>query len=62
MTSDVVTLQFPGAGAAEFRLSESPPKIGDVLKRNGDNWVVTKVEEAKDGSTVVTLRPGLKPA
>jgi hypothetical protein len=33
------------------------PDEGDVLRRNGDNWVVEKVHEDDDGNTVVTLRP-----
>jgi hypothetical protein len=59
--SDVVTLRFPGRGASEYRLSETTPKVGDVLKRNGDTWIVTTVEKAKDGTAVVTLRAGPKP-
>lgn len=49
-------------GASEFRLSENTPKIGDVLKRNGDRWVVVEVRHEKDGTSTVILRPGLKPA
>jgi hypothetical protein len=60
-SSDAVTLRFP-AGEREYRLSARKPNVGDVLKRNGDNWVVVTVEEQEDGTTVVTLRPGLKPA
>ena len=61
MATDAVTLRFSGEGT-EYRLSNKKPKVGDVLKRNGDTWTVEAVSEAKDGSTVVTLRPGLKPA
>jgi hypothetical protein len=43
-------------------MSDKAPKVGDVLKRDGDNWVVVSVEEAKDGTAVVTLRPGVKRA
>jgi hypothetical protein len=49
-------------GGSEYRLSEKTPKVGDVLKRDGDNWVVVAVEVQADGTTVVTLRPGIKPA
>jgi hypothetical protein len=59
--SDTVVLRFPAA-PTEYRLSDKKPRVGDVLKRNGDNWSVVTVEEDKDGTTVVTLRPGLKPA
>ena len=38
-------------------MSEKTPAEGDILTRNGDNWVVEEVREADDGSTVVTLRP-----
>jgi hypothetical protein len=61
MSSGAVTIRFP-MGRPEYQLSDKTPKVGDVLKRNGDNWIVKEVTEAKDGSTVVTLSPGLKPA
>ena len=38
-------------------MSANAPKVGDVLKRNGDNWIVETVTE-EDGKTHVTLRPG----
>jgi hypothetical protein len=41
-------------------MSDNAPKVGDVLKRNGDNWIVDKVVETDEG-TQVTLRPGVKP-
>lgn len=56
MTSALHTIRYP-TGATEFRMSEKAPEEGDILKRNGDNWVVEEVLEANDGSTVVTLRP-----
>ena len=59
--SDTVVLRFP-AKPPEYRLSAKKPRVGDVLKRNGDNWVVERVEEAKDGTCQVSLRPGIKPA
>jgi len=61
MSSDTVVLRFPPE-RSEYRLSEKKPNVGDVLKRNGDNWVVVTVDEDKAGTTVVTLRPGPKPA
>ena len=51
------TLRYSTQGT-EFRLTDKAPEVGDILKRNGDNWVVEEVHEADDGSTVVTLRPG----
>lgn len=59
--SDTVVLRFP-AQPREYRLSAKKPKVGDMLKRNGDNWIVERVEEAKDGTCLVSLRPGIKPA
>ena len=56
--SDLLTVRYP-SGAKEFRMSDKAPKVGDVLKRNGDNWVVEEVLETKRGTQVI-LRPGLK--
>jgi len=56
-----LTFRFTGQGS-EYRLSENPPQVGDIFNRNGDDWTVEPVTEAKDGTSVVTLRPGLKPA
>ena len=38
-------------------MSDKSPEVGDVLRRDGDNWVVERVHDDDDGSTVVTLRP-----
>ena len=54
--SDLLTVRYP-SGAREFRMSDTAPEVGDVLRRNGDNWVVEEVHDGDDGSTVVTLRP-----
>lgn len=61
MSSSLVTIRYP-EGDSEFRMSEQAPAVGDVLKRNGDNWIVEEVMQNKDGTTLVTLRPGPKPA
>jgi hypothetical protein len=61
MSSGAVTIRFP-MGRPEYHLSDKTPKVGDVLKRNGDNWVVVSIEDKKDGTSVVTLGPGLKRA
>ncbi len=58
--SQLVTVRFPHA-VSEYQLSDRTPQVGDVLKRNGDNWVVESVTQEKDGTSTVTLRPGLKP-
>ena len=57
--SDLLTVRFP-SGAKEFRMSEAAaPKVGDVLKRNGDSWIVEEVDETTRGTQVV-LRPDVK--
>ena len=58
---DLVTVRF-GSEATEFILSEKTPKVGDTLKRNGDNWEVVEVREDADGKSTVVLKPGMKPA
>ena len=54
--TEAMTLHFLPLGT-EFRLSERKPAIGDVMKRNGDEWIVVDVREDAQGNTVVTLRP-----
>ena len=61
MTATGATLRFEPVGN-EYVMSERLPKVGDVLKRNGDNWVVVEVNAEADGTSTVILRPGLKPA
>jgi len=58
--SELLTVRFP-SGATEFRMSDDAPAVGDILKRNGDNWIVEEVGKTDDGSTVVTLTPMPKP-
>ncbi len=58
--SALLTVRYP-SGATEFRMSEDAPAVGDILKRNGDNWIVEEVTDADDGTSVVTLRPQPKP-
>lgn len=55
--SDLLTVRYP-SGETEFRMRDKEPRVGDVLTRNGDNWIVEAVTEAENGSTLVTLRPG----
>ena len=45
--SDLLTVRFP-SGAKEFRMSDKAPEVGDVLRRNGDNWLVEEVHEGDD--------------
>jgi hypothetical protein len=51
-----VTLRFLSLGT-EFLLSAKKPGVGDIMKRNGDAWIVVDVREDAQGNTVVTLRP-----
>ena len=53
--SDLQIVRYP-SGAKEFRMSGTAPAVGDVVRRNGDDCVVEAVQQADDGSTVVTLR------
>jgi hypothetical protein len=55
--SDLLTVRYP-SGAKEFRMSDTAPEVGDVLERNGDDWVVEEVVETKRGTQVI-LRRGL---
>jgi hypothetical protein len=52
--SALLTVRFP-SGATEFRMTDDAPEVGDVLKRDGDCWIVGDVTRADDGSAVVTL-------
>ena len=51
-----MTLRFLPLGT-EYRLSARKSKIGEIMKRNGDEWIVVDVREDAAGNTVVTLRP-----
>jgi hypothetical protein len=42
-------------------MNDKAPEVGDVLTRNGDDWIVEEVAPSEDGTTVVTLRAGQKP-
>ena len=58
--SDLLTVRYP-SGDFEFRMSEKAPEVGDVLHRNGDDWIVEEVSASEDGTAVITVRPGPKP-
>ena len=47
-------VRFP-TGAVEHRYGTSPPRVGDVLGRNGTRCFVTSVEEADDGVLTVIV-------
>ena len=42
-------------------MSDDAPEVGDLLKRNGDTWIVEDVTKTHDGTSVVTLRAGPVP-
>jgi len=56
--NDLVTVRY--GSTTQFVLSDKTPKVGDVLKRNGDNWVVVEIKEDAGGKSTVVLQPGLK--
>jgi hypothetical protein len=51
-----------GFEATEYILGGKRPKVGDVLTRNGDSWIVVEIKEGADGKSTVVLQPGVKPA
>jgi hypothetical protein len=55
--SDLAMVQY-GSEATEYILSAKKPKVGDVLKRNGDTWVVVEIKDGADGKSTVVLQPG----
>jgi len=50
-----------GSEATEYILSGKKPKVGDVLTRNGDAWIVVEIKDGTDGKSTVVLQPGVKP-
>ena len=38
-------------------MTANPPKVGDVLRSNGQEWIVVVVENDGQGKSVVTLQP-----
>jgi hypothetical protein len=60
LSSDAVIFRFHGE-RSEYRLTDTKPKAGEVLKHDGVEWFVVSVEAVQDGPTVVTLRPVLRP-
>jgi hypothetical protein len=58
--SSLQIVRYP-TGGVEYRMSDDSPEVGDVLTRDGDNWIVEEVTHREDGTTLVTLRPRPKP-
>jgi hypothetical protein len=53
--SSLITVRYH-SGDTEFRMSDDEPKRGDLITRNGENWVVAEVVETPGGFQVM-LRP-----
>ena len=56
MPSGALYIVLPN-GEREYRLTERELEIGDVLRRNGDSWIVAEVTQGPDGATIVRLAP-----
>jgi hypothetical protein len=57
MSPHRVTVRFPD-GQREYMFSERVPDVGDVLRRNGDEWAVEDmVKEEEEGSVIITVCP-----
>ena len=62
MPSAVVTVRLPN-GETEFRATTGgPPKPGDLMQCRGASWIVARVFEERDSSSIVTLMPAPDPA
>jgi len=55
MSPHRVTVRFPD-GQREHIFSQLEPEVGDVLRRNGDEWAVEAATKEEDGTVIVTLR------
>lgn len=54
MPSGALFLVLPN-GEREYRLTERELEVGDVLRRNGDSWIVAEVTQGPDGASIVRL-------
>jgi hypothetical protein len=54
----LITFRLP-SGSTEQHIVLHAPKIGDLVNRNGDAWVVEEVSTTDEGATVVSMRPNL---
>jgi hypothetical protein len=55
MSSPFVTVRYPD-GAWELALSEKVPKVGDMLRRSDENWVVATAFTDRSRHVIVTWR------
>lgn len=58
--TQLLTVRYPGAETVYELNERGTPEVGDVLERNGESWVVQAVTVEADGTSTVTLGPGLK--
>lgn len=54
MYDEVVTIQYP-EGEHELRIGFAPPRLGDVVRRRGADWVVACVEPDGPGRIAVSV-------
>jgi hypothetical protein len=47
-------------GEREYRLTARELEVGDVLRRNGDSWIVAEVTRGPDEASIVRLAPNTK--
>ena len=55
MASEAVVYRFETA--MEFRMQRELPKVGDVVHRDGQVWIVADVSEDAGGGKSVRLKP-----
>lgn len=54
MSSTLITMRFPD-GRLRYEVSEHKPSLGEIVRRNGESWVVSEVSNTADGSLSVVL-------
>jgi len=61
LSSPFTTVRYPD-GAWELTPNEKVPQIGDVLRRSGGTWIVSKTVEDASRHVIVTWRRAPQPA
>lgn len=51
-----VFIRFPN-GTREFRMSEKPLEVGDVVRHDGERYRVTHITSDRDGLSTVIVTP-----
>jgi hypothetical protein len=59
MASQMVIVRFP-SGETEFQMTAEAPKVGDMVRRGGNEWQVEEVGADENDRVVVTLAPAIK--